>query len=93
MNDKHVGLGELIPLVELDEWLDLPGAKVTEMKMNLRSPSRRREVYLDLYATGHPCPSWRQVAQTLRGVDLHRQAHTVESIYVQGREREIILSL
>ena len=68
----------------LDYWLDLPGSKVAEMKRNLRSPSQRREAYLDLYATGHPCPSWRQVAKALREIELYDQADTVESTYVQG---------
>ena len=66
--------------------LDLPDSKVAEMKRNLDldSPSQRREVYLDLYTTGHPCPSWRQVAKALREVDLYDQAYTVERTYVQG---------
>ena len=68
----------------LDGRLDLPKSKVAEMQRNLRSPSRRTEAYLDLYATGHPCPSWRQVAEALRGVSLFYQAYTVESTYVQG---------
>ena len=69
---------------KLDERLDLPESKVAEMKRNLHIPSQRREAYLDLYATGHPCPSWRQVAVALREVRLYHQARTVESTYVQG---------
>ena len=68
----------------LDGHLDLPRAKVAEMKRNYRSPSQRRDAYLDLYVTGHPCPSWRQVAKALRGVGLRHQADVVESTYVQG---------
>ena len=68
----------------LFDWLDLPVSKIVEMTRNLHSPSQRREVNLDLYAAGHPCPSWRQVAEVLRGVGLHHQAATVESTYVQG---------
>ena len=71
-------------VIALDEWLDLPRAKVAEMKRNYRSPSQRRDAYLDLYVTGHPCPSWRQVARVLRDVDLRHQADVVESTYVQG---------
>ena len=83
MDYVYVGLGvEFVN--QLDGNLDLPKSKVAEMKRNLHSPSRRREAYLDLYATGHPCPSWRQVAEALRKVDLGRQADTVESTYVQG---------
>ena len=68
----------------LHDWLDLPESKVAEMQRNLHIPSQRREAYLDLYATGHPCPSWRQVAKALRSVRLYHQAATVEITYVQG---------
>ena len=76
MDDVYVGY--------LDDHLDLPRAKVAEMQRNLHSPSQRKEAYLDLYATGHPCPSWRQVTMALRWVDLDHEADTVESTYVQG---------
>ena len=85
VDDKHAGLRSGVQFLrQLDEELDLPRPKVAEMKRNLHSPSQRREAYLDLYATGHPCPSWRQVAKTLRQVELYHQADTVESTYVQG---------
>ena len=84
MEDRYVGIGRRIALVELDERLDLPLSKIAEMKMNYHSPSQRRDAYLDLYATGHPCPSWRQVAETLRHVRLPHQADVVESTYVLG---------
>ena len=84
MNNKYVGFGGVILGIQLDERLGLPRSKVAEMKRSLHSPSQRREAYLDLYVTGHPCPSWRQVAKVLRGVDLDHQADTVESTYVQG---------
>ena len=71
-------------LLGLPSWLDLPMSKVAEMKRNYRSPSQKRDAYLDLYATGHPCPSWRQVAKGLRRVHLPHQADVVESTYVQG---------
>ena len=78
----------LIPVsAELDAQLDLPRSKVGEMKRNLHSPSQRREAYLDLYATGHACPSWRQVAEALHRVLLPHQADTVESTYVQGTRK------
>ena len=81
IDDRYVGRGYII---QLDQELDLPESKVAEMKRNLRShsPSQRREAYLDLYATGHPCPSWRQVAKALRRVHLRHQVDTVESTYV-----------
>ena len=91
IDEEHVGFGDEIAIdfiFELDELLDLPRAKVAEMQRNLHRPSQRREAYLDLYATDHPCPSWRQVAGALREVYLDHQADTVESTYVQGRERE-----
>ena len=92
IDDKYVGLGGGLPaLAELDELLDLPRSKIAEMDRNLRSPSQRKEAYLDLYVTGHPCPSWRQVAVALRGVCLPHQAAIVESSYVQGTR--IILSV
>ena len=79
----YVGFGGgLPPLRELDELLDLPESKVAEMQRNLHSPSQRVEAYLDLYATSHPCPSWRQVSEALRYVGLYHQADTVESTYV-----------
>jgi hypothetical protein len=87
----HVRIDEIFddsfPAAELDKQLDIPESKVNEMKMNLHSSSQRREAYLDLYATDHPCPSWKQVAEVLRSVGLHHQADTVESTYVEGRER------
>ena len=77
MNEAYVD-------ISLDQQLDVPQSKVAKMKRNLHSPSQRKEAYLDLYATGHPCPSWRHVAEVLRGVHLYLQADTVESTYVQG---------
>ena len=86
MEDEYVGLIDDVVVIggELDKQLDLLESKVAEMQRNLRSPSQRREAYLDLYVTGHPCPSWRQVAVALRGVGLRHQAGTVERTYVQG---------
>ena len=69
---------------DLYDGLDLPESKVAEMKRNHHSPSQRRDAYLDLYVTTHPCPSWRQVAEALRHVVLPHQADVVESTYVQG---------
>ena len=66
-------------------WLYLPFIKTDEVKRSFHSPSQGREAYLDLYATDHPCPSWKQIAGTLRGVGLSSQADMVETTYVQGR--------
>ena len=80
MADNYVQ-GSVYPL---DERLDLPKSKVAKLKRNYHSPSQWRDAYLDLYVTGHPCPSWRQVAEILRHVYLLHQADAVESTYVQG---------
>ena len=63
---------------------DLPQSKIDEIHRNYHNPSQRREAYLDLYATDHPCLSWRQVAKALRNVFLRHQAGVVESTYVEG---------
>ena len=68
----------------LVDWLDLSRSKIVEILRNYHSPSQRREAYLDLYATDHPCPRWRMVAELLHGVGLPHQADVVESTYVQG---------
>ena len=52
-------------------WLDLPVPKTNEIMRNYQSPTRKREAYLDLYVSDHPCPSWRQVAEALHGCLLY----------------------
>ena len=70
----------------LGGYLGLPEIKTDEVKKNFHSPSQRREAYLDLYATDHPCPSWNQVALVLRhGAGLRSQADTIEKAYIQGK--------
>ena len=83
MDDYHVDADEIL-YMQLNDQLDLPQSKVAEINRNYHSPSQRRDAYIDLYATTHPCPSWRQVAEALRGVFLDHQADVVESTYVQG---------
>ena len=73
-----------VDMPTLDNELDLPESKVAEIKRNYHSFSQMRDAYLDLYATSHPCPSWRQVAKALRRVNVHHKADVVESTYVQG---------
>ena len=68
----------------LEYLLDLPVSNVAEIDRNYHSPFQRKDAYLDLYATTHPCPSWSQVAKALRYVDLRHQADVVESTYIQG---------
>ena len=64
--------------------LSLPWSKVAKIHSNCLTSSLRRDAYLDLYATDHPCPSWRQIAAVLGGVDLDCQAGVVKSTYIQG---------
>ena len=64
--------------------LRLPSSKTDDIRKNYHNPAQRRDAYLDLYATDHPCPSWSDVAIALRGVDLHHQSDEVERTYVQG---------
>ena len=85
MKDCYMG-DDILPLGDeaLDDHLDLPWSMVCVINMNYRSLSQRKDAYLDLYATTHPCPSWRQVAEALRYVYLLHQARVVENTYVQG---------
>ena len=82
--EKLLELTEIWGDKDIGNWLELPESKVNEIKIIYDSPFRRREAYLDLYATHHPCPSWKHVAKSLRSIGLVRQAGEVESTYVQG---------
>ena len=64
--------------------LDLPQTKTDEIKRIYHSPIQRREAYLDLYTTDHPCPRWRQIVSVLHQVEEPRQADVVENTYIQG---------
>ena len=72
----------------LGDWLELPISEVDKIKKDYQSPIRRKEAYLDLYVYQHPCPSWKQVAEVLRGYPfkLHQQADFVEMTYVKGTQ-------
>ena len=65
-------------------WLELPKSKRDEVDGIYQSPTQRRDAYLDLYVSSHPCPSWKTVAEALNTVFLHHQADVVENTYVQG---------
>ena len=69
---------------DIGDWLDLPQSKVDEIETNYDSLLQRREAYLDLYATYHPYPSWKEIAISLRKIGLYHQADKVESTYLQG---------
>ena len=71
-------------VVSIGLWLDLPKCKREEIEGNYQNPTQRRDAYLDLYASDHPCPSWNMVADALRLVSLGHQADVVESTYVHG---------
>ena len=64
--------------------LRLPSSKRDDIRKNYRNPAQRRDAYLDLYATDHPCPSWSDVASALRHAGLLHQSDEVERTYVQG---------
>ena len=65
--------------------LPLPSSKIADICRNYHNPAQRRDAYLDLYATDHPCPSWSDVARVLHhGVGLRHQSDEVERTYVQG---------
>ena len=75
---------ELSFSIQLDCMLDLPKPKGAKIQKNYHSSTQRKEAYLDLYATDHPCPSWMQVVEVLRRVGLPHQADVVESTYILG---------
>ena len=64
--------------------LPTPSSKRDDIRRNYRNPAQRRDAYLDLYATDHPCPSWSDVASALRYVGLRHQSDEVKRTYVQG---------
>ena len=70
---------------DLGGWLDLPQSEIDRIQKDYQSPTQRKEAYLDLYVHQHPCPTWRQVAEVLRG-DLDQQADLVENTYVKGTQ-------
>ena len=74
----------------IGQLLDLPHSKSKEVKRSYKNPTQKKEAYLDLYLNDYPCPSWRQVAKVLRGVDHPHQADVVESTYVQGTDILIV---
>ena len=64
--------------------LQLSWSKSSKIKKRYQNLTRRKESYLDLYVSDHPCPSWRQVSVALRSVGLPHQADEVERTYVEG---------
>ena len=69
-----------------DSWLGLPEFEVDHIKSSYDSPMQRKEAYLDLYVHQHPCPSWADIARTLRDLNLDQQAEFVENTYVKGTQ-------
>ena len=76
MDEQRVG--------DIGHSLELPLSKIGKVTGNFQSPTQRRDAYLDLYASDHPYPSWKTVAEALRQVGLDHQADEVERTYVQG---------
>ena len=64
--------------------LGFPQSAIEEIKRSYQSPTQRKEAYLDTYTHRYPCPTWKKVAETLRGCYLNQQADEVENTYVQG---------
>ena len=71
---------------DLGECLDLPQSERDKIMKNYRSPTQRKEAYLDLYVHQHPCPSWRKIAGVLGRFSLHQRADLVENTYVKGTQ-------
>ena len=72
---------------DLGDHLDLPQSERDKIKKNYRSPTQRKEAYLDLYVHQHPCPSWRRIDVVLRyQFSLREQADLVENTYVKGTQ-------
>ena len=65
--------------------LGLPMSESRNIQRLYRIASVKREAYLDLYVRQHPCPSWKDIAQMLRDLQLHQQAVFVENTYVKGK--------
>ena len=74
-----------------DEYrLGLPESEVDNIKSSYDSPMQRKEAYLDLYVHQHPCPSWADIANILRFLDLDQQANFVENTYVKGIKKPLV---
>ena len=89
--DKLMDLFESVDPEDVDDLgdrLDLPQSERDQIKKNYRSPTQRKEAYLDLYVHQHPCPSWSEIAEVLRNVwfSLRQQADLVENTYVKGTQ-------
>jgi hypothetical protein len=66
------------------DYLGLPQSEIDKIQKNYRSPTQRKEAYLDLYVHQHPCPTWSLVVDILHWVELPQQADLVENTYVKG---------
>lgn len=75
-----------MPGVCVGRWLGLPQSLVDDIKWRFRNPIQRKAAYLDAYTHHHPCPSWKEVAGTLRECRLYKPAEDVLNTYVKGNE-------
>ena len=88
--DKLMDLFESVDPEKVDDLgdrLDLPQSERDKIKKNYRSPTQRKEAYLDLYVHQHPCPSWTEIAGVLRyRFSLYERADLVENTYIKGTQ-------
>ena len=69
-------------------YLGLPQSEMDRIRKDYRSPTQRKEAYLDVYVHQHPYPTWIQVALVLGDwrINLHQQADLVMKTYVKGTQ-------
>ena len=77
----------------LGKCLDLPQPEIDKIMKNYRSPTPRREAYLDMYVHRHPCPNWYKIVSVLRDeFSLNQQAELVNNTYVKGTQATLCSS-
>ena len=74
----------------IGEDLGLPQSAISEIQKSFQDATKRKEAYLEAYTHQHPCPSWSNVARTLRSCDLYQHAANTENTYVQGKHLQMI---
>ena len=69
---------------DLGFYLDIPQSKLDDIKMHYHSDVQRMQASLDYWKRTHPAPSWKKVAEALRGVGDDVLAEEVITKYVRG---------
>ena len=77
---------EKVDKLGCEHYLGLPQSEIDKIQKDYRSPTQRKEAYLDIYVHQHPCPTWTKVAGVLHRVDLSQQADLVKNTYVKGTQ-------